>query len=138
MPLNIYNGLPGILLEILHTSSSISPNSLSHMDTCVSMNNGNLLLRQCIITTYPVCVAEYTQFDDNNNEFYPIQLQVAINNADTPTHSDAGRLITIVKYYTPYKSADVQSILLSFGVGTDVSVRSIIGFTMLRQWNCHI
>ena len=67
MPPDIDNVLPGILLEIIQTSSSISPNFLAHIDTCASMNTGNLLLHQWIITTYPECVAEYTHFDDNNN-----------------------------------------------------------------------
>ena len=78
------------------------------------MNTGNLLLHQWIVTTYPVWVAEYTQFDDNNNEFQTIQLQVAINNDSTPTQSDARRLTAIVKYYTPYTSAGFQYILLYF------------------------
>ena len=92
MPLDIDNGLPGILLKNGQTSSSISPNFLAHIDTCVSMNTCNLLLHQRIITTYPACVAEYTQFDNNNNEFHPIQLQAAINNFNTPTQSDGGKL----------------------------------------------
>ena len=75
MPLDIDNGLPGILLKNGQTSSSISPNFLAHIDTCVSINIDNLLLHQLIITTYPACVAEYTQFDDDRNKFLPIQLQ---------------------------------------------------------------
>ena len=67
MPLDIENGLPGILLKIGQTSYSISPNFFAHIDTCVSMDIGNLLLHQWIITTYPAYVAEYTQFDDDNN-----------------------------------------------------------------------
>ena len=84
------------------------------------MNTGNLLLHQWIITTYPACFEEYTQFGENNTEFQPIQLQVAINNSDTTTQSDVRRLTAIVKYYTPYTSAYRQSILLSFGLGADV------------------
>ena len=138
MPLDINNVLQGILLEIGQNSSSISPNFLAHIDTCVSMNTCNLLLHQRIITTYPACVAEYTQFDDDDNEFHPIQLQVSINNCNTPTQSDYGRLTEIVKYYAPFTSADGQSIILSFGLGTDVSVLSIIGFPTLRQLKFHI
>ena len=90
--IDIGNGLPGVLLEIGQNSSSISTNFLSHVDTCASINTGNLLLHQWIITTYPACVAEYTKFDNNNNEFHPIQLQVAINNSNTTTQSDGGKL----------------------------------------------
>ena len=93
------------------------------------MNTVNILPHQWIITTYPSFVAEYTQFDDDNDEFQPIQLQLAINNAATPTQSDAGRLTEIVKYYTPYTSVDRQSIILSFGLSADVLVRSIIGLS---------
>ena len=85
IPIDKDNSLPGIPLKIGQTSYSISPNFLAHIDTCASMNTGNILLHQWIVTTYPACVAEYTQFDDDNNEFQPIQLQVAINNYDPPT-----------------------------------------------------
>ena len=138
MPLDIDNGLPGILLKIGQTYSSILPNLISYIDTCALMNTGNLLPNQWIITTYPACVAEYTKFYDNNNAFQPIQLQVAINNYDTPNQYDARRLTEIINYYPPYTSADVQSILLYFGIGADVSVQSNIGLLKLRQWNCHI
>ena len=138
MPLEIDNSLPGILLEIGQTSYYISPNFISHIDTCASMNIGNLLLHQWIITTYPACVAEYTQFDNDNNEFHPIQLQVSINNSDTPTQSGAGILTTMVKYYPPYTSADSQSIILSFGLGDDLLVQSIIGLPTLQKWKYNI
>ena len=69
MTLDIDNSIPGILLGIGQTSSSISPKFIAHIDTCASMNTGNLLLHQWIITKYPACVAEYTQFYDKNNEF---------------------------------------------------------------------
>ena len=129
MPLNIDNGLPGILIKIVQNSSSILPNVLTHIYTCALMNTENLLLHQWIIKMHPACVAVNTQFDDENNEFQPIQLQLAINNAATPTQSDAGRLTAIVKYYTPYTSVDRQSIILSFGLSADVLVRSIIGLS---------
>ena len=67
MHLDNENGLLGILLKIVPTSSFISPNCIAYIDTCASMNTGNLLMHQWIITTYPACVAEKTQFDDNNN-----------------------------------------------------------------------
>ena len=138
MSLDTKNGLPGIPIKIGQTSSSISPKFLAHIDTCASMNTVNILPHQWIITTYPSFVAEYTQFDDDNDEFQPIQLQLAINNSDTPTQSNAERLTATIKYYTPYTSADGQSILLSFGLGADVLVQSIIGLPTLRKWNCHI
>ena len=138
MPLNIDNGLPGILIKIVQNSSSILPNVLTHIYTCALMNTENLLLHQWIIKMHPACVAVNTQFDDENNEFQPIQLQVAINNSKNPNQFDAGRLTVIFKYYSPYTSEDFQIIFLSFGLNANVSVRSIIWLSTLRQWSCHI
>ena len=86
----------------------------------------------------PCMCCRKKNIDDDNNEFQPIQLQVAINNSDTINHSDTSILTAIVKYYNPYTPVYRQSILLSLVLGDDVSVQSVIGLLTLWQWNYHI
>ena len=135
MPLDIDNGLPGILLR-LGTDNQSDTCFLCHIDSCAAMNTGNLLLHQFIITTHPSIVAEYIQYDDSE-PFDPIQLQCAVNELDKITE-EHGKLTAIVRYRTPYTYADGKPVLVSFGLGADVAVRSIIGVPTLRSWKASI
>ena len=135
MPLDIDNGLPGILLR-LGIDASSDTCFLCHVDSCAAMNTGNLLLHQFIITNHPSVVAEYIQYDDSD-PFDPIQLQCAVNDLDKVTE-EHGKLTAIVRYRTPYTDTNGQPMLVSFGLGADVAVRSIIGVPTLRSWQASI
>ena len=135
MPLDIDNGLPGILLR-LGADDKSDTCFLCHIDSCAAMNTGNLLLHQFIITNHPNIVAEYIQYDDSE-PFDPIQLQCAVNDLDKITN-DHGKLTAIVRYRTPYTYANGKPVLVSFGLGADVAVRSIIGVPTLRSWQASI
>jgi hypothetical protein len=76
MPLDLDNGLPGILVR-LGTTNTNEISIHTHINTCAAMSTGNLLVHQWFITTYPQCVAEYIQYDDSN-PFEPIKLSCAI------------------------------------------------------------
>ena len=135
MPLDLDNGLPGILVRLGHAPGS-DICFLCHVDSCAAMNTGNLLLHQYIITQHPTIVAEYIQYDDKN-PFDPIKLQCAVddNGLSAPEN---GKLTAIVRYHTPYKFTDGSPVLVSFGLGKDVAVRSILGLPTLRQWQSSI
>ena len=45
-----------------------------------------------------------------------------------------GKLTVIVTYYTRYTSVDKHPILLSFGLGNEVAVNSIIGKLTVKEW----
>ena len=135
MPLDLDNGLPGILLRLGITAAS-EICFLCHVDSCAAMNTGNLLLHQYIITQHPSIVAEYIQYDDKD-PFDPIKLQCAVDDAGLNA-SENGKLTAIVRYHTPYKFVDGSPVLVSFGLGKDVAVRSILGLPTLRQWQSSI
>ena len=135
MPLDLDNGLPGILLRLGRDARSETC-FLCHVDSCAAMNTGNLLLHQYIITNHPEIVAEYIQYDDVE-PFDPIQLQCAVTES-TDTPAEQGKLTAIVRYYTPYQYTDGSPVLVSFGLGRDVAVRSIIGLPTLRQWKSSV
>ena len=135
MPLELDNGLPGILLRLGQNTQSDTC-FLCHVDSCAAMNTGNLLLHQYIITKHPEIVAEYIQYDDVE-PFDPIQLQCAVDDSNKTTQ-DQGKLTAIVRYHTPYQYTDGSPVLVSFGLGSDVAVRSIIGLPTLRQWQSSV
>ena len=133
MPLKLDNGLPGVVLR-LGKDNEQSPSFLCHVDSCAAMNTGNLLLHQYIITHYPDTVAEYIQYDDKE-PFEPIRLECAVQDA-AKIESEHGKLTAIVRYFTPYRSKDNKPVILSFGLGPGVAVRSIIGKPTLKAWEC--
>lgn len=135
MPLDLDNGLPGVLLRI-GSDNTTDTSFLCHIDSCAAMNTGNLLLHQYIITNYPHTVAEYTQYDDSE-PFEPIRLECAVQ-AVKKIEEEHGKLTAIVRYFTPYTYADGSPVLLSFGLGAGVAVRSILGKPTLKAWNCVI
>jgi hypothetical protein len=81
MPLDLDNGLPGIVLRFdskpTEPTENKPPAWLCHLDSCAGMNTGNLAIHQYIITKHPSIVAEYIQFDDAN-PFDPIRLKCAV------------------------------------------------------------
>ena len=96
------------------------------------MNTGNLTIHQYIITKHPSIVAEYIQFDDNN-PFDPIRLECAVPQLALSDEKQ-GCLTAIVRYFTKYTHKDGKPVILSFGLGKDVTVNAIIGLPTLRQW----
>ena len=101
-----------------------------HVDTCVTMNTGNLNVHQWLITQYPHIVAEYLQYDDAET-FEPLTILVVIKDLEK-VDSEHGKLTTIVRYKLRYKQ-EQRPCFLSFGLGKDVAVNSIIGLPTLRQ-----
>ena len=135
MPLDLDNGLPGILLRV-GKDHSTSTCFLCHVDSCAAMNTGNLLLHQYIMTTYPETVAEYIQYNDKE-PFEPIRLECAVQDLER-VENEQGKLTAIVRYLTPYTDTENKPILISFGLGSGVAVRSILGKPTLKAWQCVI
>ncbi len=135
MPLDLDNGLPGILVRFGSTDEEeISFTCL--VDTCAAMNTGNLKVHQWIMTQYPSLVAEYVQYDDEN-PFEPLKLECAVK--DIPTENDdSSKLTAIVRYWTRYTEPDGKRAIISFGLGKDIAVNSIIGMPTIRKWGMNL
>lgn len=132
MPLDLDNGLPGIVFRFGNVTDDNTPSWLCHLDSCAGMNTGNLALHQYIMTKYPHIVAEYIQCDDHN-PFDPIRLVCAVPGVDN-NDTKQGCLTAIVRYFTKYTYIDGSPLILSFGLGADITVNAIIGLPTLRQW----
>ena len=95
------------------------------MDTCSSMNTGNLLVYQWLMTKYRDIFHRYEQFDDNN-PFEPIMLEDTLN-VDSAKEFEADRLTSTVTYNTCYTDSNGKPGRSTFGPGATVSVNAIVG-----------
>ena len=95
------------------------------------MNTGSLNLHQWIITTYPVIVASYEQFDDTV-PFQPIGLDCAVPSADYSAISN--QLTAVVTYKTRYVDTAGAPVELSLGLGKAITVNAIIGIPTFKTW----
>ena len=76
MPLDVDNGLPGIELWLGRDTTS-EFRLLMHLDSCATMDTGNLSVHQWLMTNHPHLVAEYIQYN-NAHQFKPLQLVCAV------------------------------------------------------------
>ena len=59
IPLTIYKNLPLINIRYGSTQNHSEISFASHIDSCASMNVGNLKIHQCVITINPKIVPHY-------------------------------------------------------------------------------
>ena len=94
------------------------------------MNTWNLLVHKWLMTMHPHLVAEYIKFDDSR-PFEPLQLHCTVADLEQ-AKSIHGRL-TIVRYWLLYEQ-DGKGVLLLFGLGDSVTVKSIVGIPTIKAW----
>ena len=134
MPIDIDNRLPGISLR-LGTSNANEISILCHVDTCAAMCTGNLKVHKWIMTAFPETVMDYVEFDDTE-PFNPVQLSCAIEQGNIAP--DSGKLTAVVRYWTRYKTDKDEKAVVSFALGKDVNVNSILGLPLLQGWKSDI
>ena len=130
MPLDVDNGIPVIELWFGRNEDS-KVGLMCHLDSCATMNIGNLRVYQWLITAYHHLVAEYIQYNDATL-LQSLLLPCTVNTLEA-TESMHGKLIAIVWYWLRYADGG-KPVILSFGLGSDVAVNSIICKPTLRQW----
>ena len=130
MPLDVDSGLPGIELWFGRDASS-EVSLLMHLDSCADINTVNLNVHQWLMNTHPYLVTEYIQYDDAT-PFKPLKLASSAKDDDSVSVIH-GKLTAIVCYWLRYK-VNSKPIALSFGLGPDAIVNSIVGLPTLRQW----
>lgn len=134
MPLDIDNGLPGIVVLFGKTAF------LCHVDSCAAMNTGNWLLHKWIMSTFPDIVVDYQEFNDPN-PFEPLSLRCAVSSNKNESVSTLKNLDDCLCAVVTYKSGyqlNGQPAYVSFGLGEHISVRCILGIPFLRQWGADI
>ena len=88
-----------------------------------------------MLTRNPHIVTDCTQYNDSQ-PFQPLQLPCVVIYLDK-LESTHEKLNAIEIYWIHYKQGDKEAII-SFGLGADVAVTSIIGPPTLRQWGGHM
>ena len=128
MPLAVSNGLPAVEFLLGYSNYTKVPCRF-HLDSCASMNTGNLLVNEWLMTKYPEIVHRYEKFDDSN-PFKPIMLEGALK-VDSAKEFEAGKLTATVTYNTSYTHSNGEPFCITFGIGTTVSVNATIGLPTL-------
>ena len=127
MPISIHNGLPCIDLTLGPRDDASAITLAVLWDSCAALNSGNLQFHCWIMSQYPHLVSDFHMFDDTN-PFEPIKLLGAVTNSDSYDADTHGQLTGVIRYFTPYVDTHNQPITISFGLGENVAVNSIIGW----------
>ena len=128
MPLSVSDGLPATEFRLDDCDAHEFP-CIFHIDSCASMNTGNILVHQRLVKKYPDIVDSYEQFDDAN-PFWSIVLAGALDTDDTENF-ESGKLTAVVTYKTLYVKVDGTLVKVSFGLGNYVDVNTIVGIPSL-------
>jgi hypothetical protein len=139
IPVAIDNGLPHISINIGGKQDPSGDQLIpSLLDTCAALNTGFLPFHLWFASMYPHCVADLIHCDDPDKPFEAVRLLGAV--ADSNTLSTHGRLTTVIRYFTPYTQTGNgnRPVILSFALGPDVTVNSIIGLPTIDSFNLSI
>jgi hypothetical protein len=129
MPIRVDNGLPHLRLNLgLHADATLSV----LFDSGAALSSGYLPYHLWIMRENPDIVASFEQFDDSN-PFEPIKLGGAIRHPDDYDVSLHGQLTAIIRYKTPYVDHDGSPIRISFGLGNDMTVNTILGMPIIKD-----
>lgn len=131
MPINIDNGFPNLSLELGPARGCVELTGL--FDTCGSLNTGYLPFHVWIASQYPETV-ESLRFFNSDDPFEPIKLEGAVSDPADYDASRHGLLTAVIRYKTPYVTADGDSVSLSVALGTDVSTNTIFGLPTLSAF----
>jgi hypothetical protein len=125
MPIRVDNGLPHI-----HIRLGISSNAkLSVLfDSGAALSSGYPSYHLWVMRERPDLVASFEQFNDAN----PFE-GGAIQHPDDYKESQHGKLTAIIRYNTPYAGHDGNPIQISFGLGNDMTVNTILGMPVIKD-----
>jgi hypothetical protein len=130
MPIAMDNRLPTAFFAL--TGGSVELGCL--IDSCAGLSSGNRAFHDHVRASYPQCVTSFEEFNDAN-PFLPIKLGGAITNPEQyDPNSHHGLLTAVITYRA--KSTDPATstgFLLSFALGPDVSVNSLLGLPTLKS-----
>jgi hypothetical protein len=139
LPVAIDNRLPHISIQVGGQQDPSGAHHLSSLlDTGAALNTGFLPFHLWFASMYPHCVADLIHCDDPHKPFAAARLLGAV--ADRNTLSTHGRLTAVIRYFTPYTQTgnDNRPVILSFALGPDVTVNSIIGLPTIDSFNLSI
>ena len=129
MPIAINNSLPSI--KMLIGLLSDDENMMSKLvDTGAAMNTGNKTYHHWVMSQRPSMVAEYIECGPNT-DYDVVQISAALDLKGTSQPVDHGSMTAVIRYKTPYLIHNSDPLILSFALGTDVALRSVLGIPCL-------
>lgn len=82
------------------------------------------------MTQYPSTVAGYLEYG-TDTEYDVVQLSTTMDLKETRQPVDHRNIAAFIKYKSPYIINNTSPLILSFVLGTDVALRSVLGFPCL-------
>ena len=100
------------------------------LDTGTVTNAGNLTYHLWVMSEYPEMVGIFLQYD-MSIEYHIIQLLAALDIDTIQFPTNYCNMISIIRYHTPYIINKRDSLLISFVLGNDVSLRWLLSLPTL-------
>jgi hypothetical protein len=132
MPLRIDNGLPHITLHIGTPRLDETIGLSALFDSGAALSSGYLPYHLWVMRECPDLVASLERFDDTS-PFEPIKLGGAICSPEDYNESTHGQLMAVIRYRTPYSDREGNPITISFGLGNDMTVNTILGMSLIKD-----
>ena len=123
MPISINNNLPCIDFRAgngAHHSLSLC----MLVDSGAAINTGHLAYHLSVMAQFPDIVEEYIECRPGT-KYALVHLKVAVTQSTAVDQFNDGTLSTIIRYKTPYR-CDSQHLILSFALGSSISLRTIL------------
>ena len=129
MPITSRNELPHIRFPIGNANSDGSLHNL--FDTGAALNTGLLSYHQSLKKIRPELIHSYEEFN-GTNPFDPIKLCGALKDTSDYSTATHGILSAVIRYKTPFV-INGKKITISYALGKDVAVNSILGIPTITE-----
>ena len=125
MPINIDNNLPCVVFELGHETGGKAILLRILVDSGAAMNSDNKNYNHKIMSQFPDIEAEYIEWGPET-KYDLVQLKVAVTQSAAEADFTNGTLSAIIWYETLY-FVNSQQLILSFALGDNLALRTILG-----------
>jgi len=148
MPINVDNNLPHVLFQLCQaiakdcktTTDKVIFELLCMVDSGASLSTGQTDVHEALMAAFPSMVKEYVKCD-GDHPFQALCLHGILKESDHSSKCSFdtvnNRLDSVVTYWTKYRdSTNHNQVAISFALGKNVSVPTIIGCPTIRALEC--
>ena len=107
------------------------------MDTGFAMNTGNIDFHMWVMSQCPDIVDDFLQCG-KDTEYDVVHLLAALDLEDIQKDANHGQMTAVIRYMTLYVVDGKGPFILSFALGNDVSLRSVLGLPTLLAMGADI
>ena len=117
--------MPCVDFELGHETGAKAILLRMLVDSGAAMNSGNKNYHRQIMSQFPDIVVEYIECGPGT-KYDLVQLKVAVTQAAAEADFTNGTMSVIIRYKTPY-FVNSQQLILSFALGDNLTLRTILG-----------